>query len=297
MAELTDPAPTHPHHPLPPPFDRSTESFELVAQGAESLLYRTTFLFPPRPAALKVRPAKTWRHPTLDKRLTRARVLAEARVLVRLSGEGIATGGGGRKVKPPKKGGAGGKDGGGGVGGMKGLVPAVLGLDWEAGWLVTEWIEGRTVKVAIYDTVGARREEGAEGVEQLKGLLRKMGEAVRKLHACGVVHGDLTTSNMMLRPPPHLAATSSTSSLEGEIVLIDFGLATQSVSDEDRAVDLYVLERAFGSTHPREEELFPLVLEAYAEGEGSGMRGKAGKIALRRLEDVRMRGRKKSMLG
>lgn len=39
-------------------------------------------------------------------------------------------------------------------------------------------------------------------------------------------------------------------------MLIDFGLAGQSVHDEDRAVDLYVLERAFGSTHPRTEPLF-----------------------------------------
>ena len=32
--------------------------------------------------------------------------------------------------------------------------------------------------------------------------------------------------------------------MDGEIVLIDFGLATQSIQDEDRSVDLYVLESA-----------------------------------------------------
>ncbi|KAK0945960.1 serine/threonine-protein kinase bud32 [Friedmanniomyces endolithicus] len=311
---------------LPIPFNTSPEPLELIAQGAESLLYKTTFLFPSQPAALKIRPVKKWRHPTLDKRLTRARILAEARVLVKLSGEGIAVGGGGRKVKDPKK-------GNGVVGGMRGLVPAVLGLDWEGGWLVTEWIEGGTVKEAIY-RVSRARTMGGSGVglsgdavvEELRGLLRKMGEVVGKLHACGVVHGDLTTSNMMLRPfgtaspqsskpeghdeasaqlstgpAPDVDQPKSTSrsqtSLEGDIVLIDFGLATQSVSDEDRAVDLYVLERAFGSTHPREEELFACVLDAYAHGEGSGMNGKAGKTVIRKLEDVRMRGRKKSLTG
>ena len=79
--------------------------------------------------------------------------------------------------------------------------------------------------------------------------------------------------------------------LDGEIVLIDFGLASQSTQGEDRAVDLYVLERAFGSTHPRAEGLFGEVLKAY----GESFRG--ANVVLKRLEDVRMRGRKRSMLG
>ena len=79
--------------------------------------------------------------------------------------------------------------------------------------------------------------------------------------------------------------------LEGEIVLIDFGLAAQTVQEEDRAVDLYVLERAFGSTHPREEGMFGELLEGYR------VAFKGSKGTLRRLEDVRMRGRKKSMIG
>jgi len=79
--------------------------------------------------------------------------------------------------------------------------------------------------------------------------------------------------------------------LDGEIVIIDFGLASQSTADEDRAVDLYVLERAFGSTHPRAEGLFKEVLNAY------GTSYKGAQVVLRKLEDVRMRGRKRSMLG
>ena len=77
----------------------------------------------------------------------------------------------------------------------------------------------------------------------------------------------------------------------GEIVIIDLGLASGSIQDEDRAVDLYVLERAFGSTHPRAECLFKEVLEEY------GKAFKHGPIVLKKLEEVRMRGRKRSMLG
>ena len=38
-------------------------------------------------------------------------------------------------------------------------------------------------------------------------------------------------------------------------VLIDLGLSTVSSTVEDQAVDMYVLERAFVSTHPSAPEL------------------------------------------
>ena len=113
------------------------------------------------------------------------------------------------------------------------------------------------------------------------------------MHEVGVVHGDLTTSNMMVRAfgATGLGDGAGEEGLEGEVVLIDFGLAGQSVQDEDRAVDLYVLERAFGSTHPEAEEGFQEVLRVYGESY------KGAKVVLKRLEDVRLRGRKRSMLG
>lgn len=37
---------------------------------------------------------------------------------------------------------------------------------------------------------------------------------------------------------------------DSQLVLIDFGLGVMKPSIEDKAVDLYVLERAFSSTHP-----------------------------------------------
>lgn len=240
---------------LPSPFSTTTSPLELITQGAEALLYRTTFLSPSQPAALKIRPAKPWRHPILDRRLTRQRVLAEARVLLKCAKEGVA-------------------------------VPALLGASWDEGWVAMEWVAGRTVKE------GVRGRAVGDGEVEVKGLLRRIGAAVGRLHGAGVVHGDLTTSNMMLRSEKSEGAGGRGEGLDGEIVLIDFGLAVQTVQEEDRAVDLYVLERAFASTHPREEALFGEVLEGYAEAFKKG-----SKATLRRLEDVRMRGRKKSMIG
>lgn len=172
--------------------------------------------------------------------------------------------------------------------------------------MMMEWIEGDTVRNVLDRWLKAqpsdkthyfdRTQDGEQATELMKGIGRSIG----KLHKIGIVHGDLTTSNLMLQP---LAASKSLangdmgtveppkSSLEGEVVLIDFGLAAQSPQDEDKAVDLYVLERAFGSTHPTAEVLFQEVLKAY------GNSYKGAHVVLRRLEDVRMRGRKRSMLG
>lgn len=75
-------------------------------------------------------------------------------------------------------------------------------------------------------------------------------------------------------------------------VLVDFGLAYTSSLTEDKAVDLYVLERAFASTHPDSEPLFGRVLEGY-----KSKMGKEWTVIGRRLEEVRLRGRKRSMIG
>jgi TP53 regulating kinase-like protein len=284
-----DPPPSSSTYTPPPPFNTSTTPLIPIYQGAEAHLYKTTFLTPSTPAALKIRPSKPYRHPILDRRLTRARILQEARCLHKLVKEGVS-------------------------------VPAVLGLDWEfavaadnegnrngngGSWLVMEWIEGEVVRVILERweryMKGLARESGSQEIpegeaEKVRGLLRKIGAAVGSLHKAGVIHGDLTTSNLILRPFSPAAANApeeehSSPSMEGEIVMIDFGLASQSVQDEDRAVDLYVLERAFGSSHPRTEKFFEEVLVGYRESyKGAGP-------ALKRLEDVRMRGRKRSMIG
>lgn len=236
----------------------------LITQGAEGRLYKTTYLQADTPCALKYRPPKPWRHPTLDARLTKHRILSEARILVKCRREGVR-------------------------------VPLVYGLDEAAGWLMLEWIQGTPVRANINARLG-NRTEGIEEDEALASVMRKIGAAVGKLHKINIVHGDLTTSNMMLDPTAvalenGTAAAEAGHELRGEIVIIDLGLASGSVHEEDRAVDLYVLERAFGSTHPRAECMFKHVLEAYKES------FKQAPVVLKKLEDVRMRGRKRSMIG
>lgn len=235
----------------------------LITQGAEGRLYKTTYLQPDTPCALKYRPSKPWRHPILDQRLTKHRILSEARILSKCRRDGLR-------------------------------VPAVYGIDEAAGWIMLEWIHGGPVRANINACLG-KRTEGIDKDERLKDLMRRMGAAVGKMHQIGIVHGDLTTSNMMLNPVSKSQGvngnSSDVNSLEGEIVIIDLGLASGSVHEEDRAVDLYVLERAFGSTHPRAECVFGELLDAYKDS------FKQAPQVLKKLEDVRMRGRKRSMLG
>jgi TP53 regulating kinase-like protein len=252
---------------LPKPLQYPASSPEaFITQGAEGRLYKTTYLLPTLPCALKYRPPKPYRHPILDQRLTRQRILAEARILAKCRREGVP-------------------------------VPAVYAVEETMGCLMVEWIEGEPVRVRINEWLAANKvtpgvEVSAEdlerirGSDELKGLMRRIGDAVGRLHQVGVVHGDLTTSNMMLGPPE-----TSGGVLGGNIVLIDFGLASVSSDVEDRAVDLYVLERAFGSTHPRAENLFDELLEGYK------VTFKQALLIIKKLEEVRLRGRKRSMVG
>ncbi len=76
-------------------------------------------------------------------------------------------------------------------------------------------------------------------------LAQEVGKAIAIMHDAEIVHGDLTTSNILLR----------SNDRKLDIVLIDFGLGSMKPSIEEKAVDLYVLERAFISTHPGSERL------------------------------------------
>lgn len=105
-----------------------------------------------------------------------------------------------------------------------------------------EYISGPTAKEVIHNKS-----------IPLKTLAVHLGKLVASLHATDLIHGDLTTSNILFRPDL------------SEAVLIDFGLSQVSGMVEEKAVDLYVLERAISSTHPEATELFQMILEAYAD--------------------------------
>jgi len=117
-------------------------------------------------------------------------------------------------------------------------------------------------------------------------IAERIGEIVARLHSAGLIHGDLTTSNIMT----HLSSLLSNPQMH--VTLIDFGLASVSSSAEDRAVDLYVLERALVSTHPLlGVQMFRDILAAYEKQFIDAA------PTLKKLAEVQLRGRKRSMVG
>ena len=111
-------------------------------------------------------------------------------------------------------------------------------------------------------------------------LAKQIGKQAGLLHEQNIIHGDLTTSNMIIRAVPLLTHKE-------EIVFIDFGLGFISDKVEDKAVDLHLLKQAFESTHYKiHEKLFKAFLQGYKEYKGS-------KNVVERLEIVEKRGRYK----
>lgn len=107
-------------------------------------------------------------------------------------------------------------------------------------------------------------------------LSMEIGEKIAILHNNNIIHGDLTTSNMILYKK------------KNEIFFIDFGLSFFSTKIEDRAVDLHLLKEALESKHSKIwEDCYKAALEGYmAKANNSGE-------VLKRLEAVEMRGRYK----
>ncbi|GAA6054950.1 hypothetical protein JCM3770_004066 [Rhodotorula araucariae] len=270
----------------------------LIKQGAEGKVYRAALLpsptmtrsssaaldHPPAPVdiLLKYRFPKRYRHPTLDAQLTRHRLTAEARALVRCAKAGVRVPG--LRLVDVKQG--------------------CLGMQWIQGWSLREILGGGQEDDLSADDPSPQDESEqdedpgevlrAAGVGEDE-MLRAVGREIGKMHSADIIHGDLTTSNMMVRLRQGVASDSA----PFEVVLIDFGLSTSSPMHEDRAVDLYVLERAFSSTHPvaaGTRPHFDRVLEGYREVLERGKKGEWVRV-WGRLEEVRMRGRKRSMVG
>ena len=101
--------------------------------------------------------------------------------------------------------------------------------------------------------------------------MKEVGKNIQKLHEAGLIHGDLTTKNIISN---------------GEITLIDFGLSQDSTNVEDRAVDLHLLKQILESSHPEHfEEAWNNFLNNY--------RPEFQDKVLKRLEKVEERGRYK----
>ncbi|UKJ90235.1 protein kinase [Theileria orientalis] len=137
-------------------------------------------------------------------------------------------------------------------------VPVIYLVDFNKREIVYEFIPGETVNSILY-----------RGQFKYYDLI---GENIAKMHNANIIHGDLTTKNMIM--------------CKGRILcIIDFGLSFFSTLAEDKAVDLYVLERCLTP------ENFQDVLNSY-----TSIVNDSDDI-VRKLEEVRLRGRKRDLSG
>jgi Kae1-associated kinase Bud32 len=121
--------------------------------------------------------------------------------------------------------------------------------------IIMEWIEGKKLKDSLNGMARSQRVR----------IYRLMGESIGKLHSAGIIHGDLTTSNMIFKDMQQKEGGRATFG-QGRLYIIDFGLGKISGKIEDQAVDLYLLYEALKSTHLKLlDEAWKGVLKAYKQ--------------------------------
>ena len=138
-------------------------------------------------------------------------------------------------------------------------VPKIFKIDDNNMKIEMEFIPGKLLKDIL---------DGLSISERNK-ICRQIGQEISKLHEQNIIHGDLTTSNMIY--------------YQDKIYFIDFGLSFFSHKIEDKAVDLHLLKQALESKHYKHfESTFKTILSSYKNKE-----------VLSRLQIVEKRGRYK----
>ncbi len=141
-------------------------------------------------------------------------------------------------------------------------APTPLHVDLELSILVMDYIPGRRLRELLPSI------EGGEGV------FRRLGYYAGLLHARGIVHGDLTTANVLVAG--------------GRLFLIDFGLGGFSNNLEEQGVDVHLMLRSLESTVPSlAPRLYRSFLEGYAEARGA----EAAARVESKVAEIRRRGR------
>jgi TP53 regulating kinase and related kinases len=170
-------------------------------------------------------------------------------------------------------------------------VPKVEKVDKRSGEIEMEFIDGMKLS------------DNLDEMKNWKEICMEIGRNIGKLHNVEIIHGDLTTSNMIwvggkgegkldgwkggkLDSSNHIGKVHSvrkisrngSESLEdsnveddnnragGKLYFIDFGLGFGNGRVEDKAVDLHLIKRALEAKHfKRFEEYFQNVLKGYEE--------------------------------
>ncbi|HYK93958.1 MAG TPA: KEOPS complex kinase/ATPase Bud32 [Thermoplasmata archaeon] len=169
-----------------------------------------------RAALLKERDLKAYRPKALDERLRRERTRTEARLLVEARRLGVRT-------------------------------PIVYDVDLTRHRLVIEEMPGPTLKQLI--------DQHPQERGPLEEPVRRFGRALGRLHAGGISHGDLTSSNVLF---PEAEA--------GEPAFLDLSMGSRNAGVEELGIDLHLVEGDLRALHPEGGKLMETFLSGYNEG-------------------------------
>ncbi|MCI4333552.1 MAG: Kae1-associated serine/threonine protein kinase [Thermoplasmata archaeon] len=171
-------------------------------------------------AYLKDREAKTYRPKSLDERLRKERTRTEVRLLVEARRLGVRT-------------------------------PIVYDLDLVKHRIILEALPGPTLKAVL--------DANLTDPAPLAVPVRAFGKALGTLHAGGISHGDLTSSNVMFPDGP-----------AGLPAFIDLSMGSRSPGVEELAIDLHLVEEDLRALHPKGDELLTSFFDGYLEGNPAG---------------------------
>ncbi len=143
-------------------------------------------------------------------------------------------------------------------------TPSVYAINYEDKSIIMDYIEGEQLKTIVPLINDDERES----------LCKMFGQYLAKLHLGDVVHGDPTTSNLIVDK-------------KGRIWMIDFGLAEMNATLEMKGVDLHLVHRALETTHWNyQDSMLNAVLNGY-----SNVIGNEAEEIFERMKEIRERGR------
>jgi len=144
-------------------------------------------------------------------------------------------------------------------------TPIIFLVDVKNATIIMKYIEGVQIKKLLNDVSKSERES----------ICFRIGELIGRLHKNGIIHGDLTTSNMIQNP-------------EGKIFFVDFGLGEKTSDLETKGVELHLMKRALQSTHfVCANECFEAIIKGYSKILGA----EKVKDVLEKVKEIERRGR------
>ena len=188
-----------------------------------------------RPAVFKLRKPLLYRLPQLDTLIRSQRTVHEAHMIHQSKLAGVST-------------------------------PHLYYLSPPEALLVMEFVKGERLKTLLLESGLTKGRVAALG--------EKFGRSIAHLHAAGIMHGDLTTSNAIV---------------DGDVLsLIDFGLAIHSQRLEDQAVDLRLIKETLTGAHYEVSKRF---MRSLLSGYSSVLGRRKAEAATKKLAEIERRGR------